>query len=100
MNHEVSPEQMNLQTFSIEGELKIGFYDCEEKGPVATIYGDPVGLRSLASVLTTLADLDQQVVPLRNLPVGEGFHLHLSVDRGLKNGSSQLDLGRLDQRVE
>ena len=65
---------------------------------MATIYGDPQGLRCLANILQDLADLDQQQIPARNLPVGEGFHLHLMKSRGLANGSLQLDLGRSDIR--
>ena len=94
-----STEQLKLESFKVEGDLTVAFYEGEQ-GPITTIYGDPTGLRSLASALMTLADLNQQEVPFRNLPVGEGFHLHLFQSRGLTEDSCQLDLGRSDPRIE
>ena len=95
----LSPEQHRLQTCAIAGDVRIGIYDGDD-GPVATLYGDPEGLRSLATILNDLTALDQQRVPHSNLPVGEGFHLHLLESRGLARGSLKLDLGRTDLRVE
>lgn len=99
MDGELSLEQHRLQTCAIVGDLRISLYDGDD-GPVATLYGDPDGLRNLAAILNDLAALDQQRVPARNLPVGEGFHLHLFESRGLADDSIQLDLGRSDPRVE
>jgi hypothetical protein len=84
----------------MSGKLNVAFYDDEENIPIATVYGDPEGLRSLASILTMLADIDQEKLPLNNLPVGEGYHIHLHDWVGLLEGSLKLDLGRLDERSE
>ena len=97
MDAEISPQQHRLQTCEIVGDLRIAFYD-GENGTVATVYGDPDGLRSLATLLSDLAELDQQSVPFRNLSIGEGFHLHLTESRGLSSGSIRLDIGRSDPR--
>lgn len=97
MNAEISPEQRRLQTCKIIGDLRVAFYEGDD-GPVATVYGDPDGLRSLAAILNDLASLDQQSVPVSNLPVGEGFHLHLIESNGLSDGSMDFDIGRSDPR--
>ena len=98
---QITPEQHRLQTCSIAGDLRIAMYEGEDddKRPIVTLYGDPDGLRSLAAILNDLASLDQQSVPNSNLPVGEGFHLHLIQSRGLADGSLKLDLGRSDPKV-
>ena len=95
---QLSPEQRRLQSCSIAGDIRISTYEGDD-GPIVTLYGDPDGLRSLAAILNDLAALDQQKVPHSNLAVGEGFHLHLFVSRGLANGSLKLDLGRTDLRA-
>ena len=99
MDAEISPEQHRLQTCKIVGDLRVALYDGDD-GPVATVYGDPDGLRSLATILNDLAALDQECVPPRNLPVGEGFHLHLFESRGLSDGSMHIDIGRSDPRIK
>ena len=96
MDH-LSPEQRRLETCSVAGDIRVAVYDGED-GQVMTLYGDPDGFRSLALILNDLADLDQERVPARNLPVGEGYHLHLLESRGLAAGSLKLDLGRSDLR--
>ena len=98
MDDEISAEQKRLQTCSITGKLNVEFYNGGDGAPVATIYGAPDGLRSLAAILNVLADLEQQCIPLRNPPVGEGFHQHLTQGHGLAQGSLRLDLGRADPR--
>lgn len=95
---QISTEQQYLQTCSIDGHLRVSCYDGHQ-GQIVTLYGDPDGLRSLAKLLNNLATLNQQSVPIRNLPIGEGFHLHLLKSRGLASGSLDLDLGRSDKRV-
>ena len=99
MDAEISPEQHRLQTRKIVGDLRVAFYDGDD-GPVATVYGDPDGLRNFATILNDLAALDQERVPPRNLPVGEGFHLHFFESRGLADGSMHIDIGRSDPRVK
>ena len=99
MDADLTEEQRRLQECAINGRLNVSQY-AGENGPVTTIYGDPDGLQSLAQILLGLAALDQQRVPLSNLPVGEGFHLHLLAARGLLAESHPLDLGRLDARHE
>ena len=97
--HELSPEQQRLQSCAVAGDLRIEMYDGDD-GPIVTLYGDPDGLRSFAAILIDLAALDQQRVPFTNLPVGEGFHLHLVESRGLAKDSLKIDLGRSDARLE
>lgn len=98
MDDQFTNEHQSLRKFKIVGELEVSVYTDHEQKSIVSVYGDPEGLRSLAAVLSTLADLNQQRVPLCNLPVGEGFHLSLASQRGLSDSSLQIDLGRLDSR--
>lgn len=60
------------------------------------IHGDPEGLRSLASLLLRLADLDQESVV--GLPVGAREHVHLQPKFDLSNSSEAVIVGRLDAK--
>ena len=68
MDAEISPEQHRLQTCKIVGDLRVALYDGDD-GPVATVYGDPDGLRSLATILNDLAALDQESFHLAIFPL-------------------------------
>jgi len=60
------------------------------------IHGDPEGLRSLASLLLKLADLDQNT--LEDLPNGAQAHEHLRPGIELSNSSDTVVTGRLDAK--
>jgi hypothetical protein len=60
------------------------------------IHGDPEGLRSLATLLLQLADLDQNTIT--DLPIGAREHIHLQPGRGLSNSSERVIIGRLDAK--
>ena len=58
--------------------------------------GDPEGLRSLASLLSWLADRDQNTIP--NMPDGERDHTHLHPGCQLSNNSVETEICRLDAK--
>jgi hypothetical protein len=60
------------------------------------IHGDPEGLRSLASLLLKLADLNQE--NLADLPAGAREHEHLRPKFELSNSSTEVIVGRLDAK--
>jgi bisphosphoglycerate-dependent phosphoglycerate mutase len=90
----------------IDGHLDICISHQEEefKGEIekwdeVLIHGDPKGLRSLARLLIEIADLNQEQVEDRYLPVGAREHYHLTRDIDLSNTSvSQVTVGRLDAK--
>jgi hypothetical protein len=63
------------------------------------IYGDPKGLRFLATLLNNIADVDQSRTPDLNCPPSEGVHYHMDVRDGhLHPRSVNLIFGRLDAK--
>lgn len=87
----------------ITGNLDILVIDNEDnhegeltKWQEILIHGDPEGLRSLASVLTRLADLDQESI--NTLPSGAREHLHLRSNIDLSKSSVEVIVGRLDAK--
>ena len=60
------------------------------------IAGDPKGLRSLANLLTFLADVDQEA--LAHLPVGDRDHTHLTPGAHLTENSDETEVCRLDAK--
>jgi hypothetical protein len=60
------------------------------------VAGDPAGLRSLAKLLSWLADLDQESIP--QMPEGERAHVHLYAGSQISADSSELELCRLDAK--
>ncbi|MCW3121125.1 MAG: hypothetical protein JWQ38_617 [Flavipsychrobacter sp.] len=61
------------------------------------IHGDPQGLRSLASLLLQLADLDQEQVV--DIPIGAREHIQLRPKLELSNSSTaEVIIGRLDAK--
>ena len=82
---------------SLNGQVFVRTYD-GENGEVVCIYGDPLGLKSLALKLSALADLEQTKLSDSQLPIDEGFHLHITKNNGLHKKSLNLDLGRLDAK--
>jgi len=67
----------------------------DEEGKVV-IAGDPEGLRSLASLITWLADVDQATVPY--LPDGKGAHVHVYPGVDISRNSREAELCRLDAK--
>lgn len=95
----MTEQQLNaIISTDLEGEVFIRTYKGDGRA-VACVYGDPTGLRSLAAMLNKLADLDQKPLPPGRLPDTEGVHIHVTEHNGLCEGSSQLDLGRLDAKA-
>jgi hypothetical protein len=82
----------------IRGQLRVA--TSSEPGEAGRIYieGDAAGLRSLASLLTQLADLDQRTLP--SLPdSGAAEHIHLDRAAWLTPQSAiEVVIGRLDDK--
>lgn len=62
------------------------------------IHGDPEGLKSLAKLLLEIADLNQEKVDDKYLPVGAREHYCLRPDIELSNSSVEVIVGRLDAK--
>jgi hypothetical protein len=62
------------------------------------VYGDPTGLRSLASKLLQLADLNQSELDGKSCPNSEGVHVLLDQSMGIHFRSCQLIVGRSDAK--
>ena len=62
------------------------------------IHGDPEGLKSFARLLLAIADLNQEKVDDKQLPVGAREHYHLRPGLELANSSSEVIVGRLDAK--
>ena len=91
--------------FEIEGNVDIivideeDYFDGEkETWQEVLIHGDPKGLRSLANQLNYLADLEQEKVEDKYLPVGAREHMHLRPNLELSKSSNTTIIGRLDSK--
>ena len=62
------------------------------------IHGDPKGLRSFAKLILEIADLDQEKIEDKYLPVGAREHYHLNPGIQLAKSSNQVILGWLDAK--
>jgi hypothetical protein len=90
----------------IEGHLDICISHQEdefegkiEKWDEVLIHGNPEGLRSFAKLLLEIAELNQEKVNDKYLPVGAREHYHLRLGIELSNTSvSQVIVGRLDAK--
>jgi hypothetical protein len=94
---------MNSYTSAINGHLDIivsknedEFGDKKECWNEILIHGDPEGLRSLASLLLKLADVDQESIV--TLPIGAREHEHLPPGFELAKSSEIVIVGRLDAK--
>jgi hypothetical protein len=90
----------------IQGELDIFITHNEEENNVLNsensevlIHGNPEGLKSFAKLLLEIAELNQEEVKDKYLPVGAREHYHLRPGIELSKRSVQLILGRLDAKV-
>jgi hypothetical protein len=62
------------------------------------IHGDPEGLRSFAKLLLELADLNQEAIYDKILPIGAKEHVHLRPNLELSKSSATAIVGRLDAK--
>lgn len=89
----------------IEGELDIFISRNEDEydGETTTwdeilIHGNPEGLKSLAKLLLEIANLNQENVEDKYLPVGAREHYHLRPGIELSKSSIEVIVGRLDAK--
>ena len=89
----------------IEGHLDIFVTHNEDKfdGEISKwdeilIHGDPEGLRSFAKLLIDIANLNQEDVDDKYLPIGAREHYHLRPKLELSNSSDEVVVGRLDAK--
>lgn len=89
----------------IEGQLDIFIshnedeYDDEIiKWDEISIHGNPEGLKSLAKLLLEIAELNQEKVPDKYLPIEAREHYHLRPGIELSDSSIQVIVGRLDAK--
>lgn len=89
----------------IEGHLDIFIshnedeYDGEfTKWDEILIHGNPEGLKSLAKLLIEIAELDQEKVKDKYLPIGAREHYHLRPGIELSKSSIEVIVGRLDAK--
>ena len=84
-------------------EINISHNEDEDDGEIfiwdeVLIHGDPEGLKSFAKLLIEIADLNQEEVDDKFLPVGAREHYHLRPDIELSKSSIQVIVGRLDSK--
>jgi len=89
----------------IEGELDIfiSHNEDEDDGKITKwnevlIHGNPEGLKSLAKLLLEIAELKQEEVEDKFLPIGAREHYHLTPGIELSKSSDQVIIGRLDAK--
>ncbi|MBK8624096.1 MAG: hypothetical protein IPN86_00530 [Saprospiraceae bacterium] len=98
-------EYKQLKGNEIEGELDIfvSHNEDDEDGEITKwneilIHGNPEGLRSLAKLLIEIADLNQEEVENKYLPIGAREHYHLTPNIELSKSSDRVIVGRLDAK--
>ena len=87
----------------IQGVLDIFVSQREDEVEIAKwnevlIHGDPEGLRSFAKLLNEIADLNQEKINDKYLPVGAREHYHLRPGFELSNSSTEVIVGRIDAK--
>jgi len=89
----------------IEGELDIFISQNEDENDGETttrnevlIHGNPEGLKSLAKLLLEIAELNQENVEDKFLPIGAREHFHLRPGIELSKSSIEVIVGRLDAK--
>ena len=83
----------------IKGNLIVWYSEDENAEKTVHIYGDPDGLRSFGKLLFAIAELNQENIPDRNLPPGQGFHVYIDNKNQLVKESREVLLGRLDGKL-
>ena len=94
-----------IKGFEIDGHLDIKVIENEDdfdgkitKWNEILIHGDSEGLKSLAKQLVDLAELVQEEVEDKYLPIGAREHLHLRPNLELSKSSIETIIGRLDSK--
>ncbi|HUZ58854.1 MAG TPA: hypothetical protein VMU83_08730 [Hanamia sp.] len=89
----------------IEGQLDIFISHNEDedddeiiKWDEILIHGNPEGLKSFANLLIEIAELNQEKVDDKYLPIGAREHYHLRPGIELSNSSIEVIVGRLDAK--
>jgi hypothetical protein len=89
----------------IQGELDIfiSHNEDENDGEKTTwdevlIHGNPEGLKSFAKLLLEIAELNQENVEDKDLPIGAREHYHLRPGIELSKSSNEVVVGRLDAK--
>lgn len=89
----------------IQGELDIfvSHNEDENDGEITTwdeilIHGNSEGLKSLAKLLLEIAELNQENVEDKYLPIGAREHYHLRPGIELSKSSIEVIVGRLDAK--
>ena len=89
----------------IKGEIDIfvSHNEDEEDGVITKwdevlIHGNPEGLKSLAKLLLEIAELNQEEVENKYLPIGAREHYHLTPNIELSKSSNSVLIGRLDAK--
>jgi hypothetical protein len=89
----------------IQGDLDIFISHNEEendgeikKWDDILIHGNPEGLKSLAKLLIEIAELKQEQVEDKFLPIGAREHYHLRPGIELSKSSNEVIVGRLDAK--
>ena len=89
----------------IEGQLDIFISHNEDendgeiiKRDEVLIHGNPEGLKSFAKLLIEIAELNQEKVDDKYLPIGAREHYHLRPGIELSNSSIEVIVGRLDAK--
>ncbi len=89
----------------IEGQLDIFVSNNEDdmdgeiiKWEEILIHGNPEGLKSFAKLLLKIAELNQEKVDDKYLPIGAREHYHLNPGIELSKSSVEVIVGRLDAK--
>lgn len=82
---------MTLISPTLSGNISVS-----EKHDKIVIAGDPKGLRSLAAMLTWLAEVNQESI--KNMPDGYREHIHLSPGAHISYDSNETEICRLDAK--
>lgn len=96
---------MENKQIKIKGELDlfISHNEDEDQGEITNwneilIHGDPEGLTSLANLLLEIANLNQEKIEDKYLPIGARVHFHLMPNIELSKSSDRVIIGRLDAK--
>jgi hypothetical protein len=89
----------------IEGHLDIfvSSHEDELDGEITKwneilIHGNPEGLQSLAKLLVEIAELNQEEIEEKYLPIGSREHYQLRPNIELSKSSNHVIVGRLDEK--
>lgn len=103
-NLEATMSYKQIKGHEIEGILDIFVSQSEENDEIGKwnevlIHGNPEGLKSLAKLLIEIAELNQEEVADKYLPIGAREHYHLRPGIELSTSSDQVIVGRLDAKA-